>query len=63
MQNLKHSVDMVDNYKVSSLKKSLSALAQHEDTLKIKQILHDHHLKSQFNNDIEAIVRPQVYAH
>ena len=35
-KNLKHSIDMANKKRATSLKKSLEAFTQHEDTLKIK---------------------------
>ena len=58
-RNLKHSIDMANKKRVTSLKKSLEAFSQHEDTLKIKEIMKDHISKVQFTNSIhEATACP-----
>jgi hypothetical protein len=63
IRNLKHSVDMANNQRVSSLRKSLEAFSQHEDSLRIKEILQDHHYKVQFNSEIDVVASPQATVH
>jgi hypothetical protein len=60
LRNLRHSVDMANSQRVSSLRKSLEAFSRHQDTLKIKQILQDHHNKVQFCNTIEQAALPHA---
>jgi hypothetical protein len=62
LRNLRHTVDMANNMRIQSLKKSLEAFNRHEETLKIKEIMNSHHLKAQFNNTIEEAVQPQAQA-